>query len=80
MKKLLFFIYLHVTLISGLKQGPVKLTIVPPNMWPFSGANVSGRFVPTINKSFYSSPSIFKTLSCIIFNGVIFTTFQLMSA
>ena len=33
--------------MSSSKQGPVMFTIVPPNMWPFSGANVRGRLVPT---------------------------------
>ena len=37
---------LQVTLMPGSKQGPVRLTIVPPNMFPFSGANTSGRFAP----------------------------------
>ena len=32
--------------MPGSKQGPVRLTIVPPNMFPFSGANTSGRFAP----------------------------------
>ena len=41
---------LQVTLILGSKQGPVMLTMVPPSMWPFSGANVKGKLVPTIKK------------------------------
>jgi hypothetical protein len=42
-----FVLNLHVTLMSSSKQGPVMFTIVPPSMWPFSGANVRGRLVPT---------------------------------
>ena len=41
---------LQVTLILGSKQGPVMLTMVPPSMCPFSGANVRGKFVPTMKK------------------------------
>ncbi len=37
---------LHVTLMLGAKHGPVRLTMAPPNMWPFSGANVRGKLVP----------------------------------
>ncbi len=33
--------------MPGLKQGPVRFTMVPPSMFPFSGANTSGRFDPT---------------------------------
>ena len=32
--------------MPGSKQGPVRLTIVPPNMFPFSGANTSGKLAP----------------------------------
>ena len=32
--------------MPGSKQGPVRLTMVPPSMFPFSGANTSGRFAP----------------------------------
>ena len=36
--------------MPGLKHGPVRLTMVPPSMFPFSGANTSGRFDPTGNR------------------------------
>ena len=42
--------YLQVTLVPGSKQGPVRLTLVPPNMFPFSGANTRGRLAPTEQK------------------------------
>lgn len=32
----------------GLKHGPVMLTIVPPSMLPDSGANIKGRFAPSV--------------------------------
>ena len=32
--------------MPGSKQGPVRLTMVPPSMFPFSGANTKGRFAP----------------------------------
>ena len=38
--------YLQVTLVPGTKQGPVRLTMVPPSMFPFSGANTSGKLAP----------------------------------
>ena len=41
----------QVTLMSSSKHGPVMFTIVPPNMWPFSGAKVRGRFVPTAKQN-----------------------------
>jgi hypothetical protein len=47
MPSLSLVLNLQVTLIPGRKQGPVRLTIVPPSMWPFSGAKVRGRLVPT---------------------------------
>jgi hypothetical protein len=36
--------------MPGLKHGPVRLTMVPPSMFPFSGANTSGRLDPTGNR------------------------------
>jgi hypothetical protein len=40
------FRYLHWIFSPGTKQGPVMLTMVPPNMLPLSGANTNGRFAP----------------------------------
>jgi hypothetical protein len=40
------FHYLHWILSPGTKHGPVMLTMVPPNMFPLSGANTNGRFAP----------------------------------
>ena len=65
MPSLSLVLNLQVTLIPGMKQGPVKLTMVPPSMCPFSGAKVSGRLVPTVEgigyrKSQFSSPQMLK--------------------
>ena len=47
--------YLQVTLVPGTKQGPVRLTMVPPSMFPFSGANTSGRLAsPGVKRADYS--------------------------
>lgn len=40
------FYYLHWIFSPAMKQGPVMLTTVPPNMLPLSGANINGRFAP----------------------------------
>ena len=38
--------YLHIIFIFGVKQGPVILTIVPPSIFPLSGAKVRGKVAP----------------------------------
>ena len=38
--------------MPGSKHGPVMLTMVPPSMFPFSGANTRGRLDPTAGKEF----------------------------
>ena len=54
---------LQVTLVPWGKQGPVRLTMVPPSMFPFSGANTSGRFVPTETFAVTSCDAVHRLLT-----------------
>lgn len=49
---------LHRIFSVSLKHGPVMLTIVPPNMFPLSGAYTRGKFVPAVTYAIVSSLSV----------------------
>lgn len=44
---------MHRIFSVSLKHGPVIFTIVPPNMFPLSGANTRGKFDPAIKHYYF---------------------------